>query len=83
MNRTSEQEQELRDELQMQINALNNLLAQKDYTGRKVAFEVAKQFKQKFPETSMPALEEYITQETKADEFRAQISELQEQLKNL
>ena len=71
-----------KSEIEARINACNNELQQRDYTGRKVAFEVAKAFKTVHPEIDMPVLDQYIEGELIADERRAEIAELQEKLNN-
>ena len=65
------------DEKQAEINAYKNLLEQNDYTGRKIAFEVARLFKEQFPDASMPEYEKYLETETLADTFRSQIEALE------
>lgn len=64
-------------EVQAEINAYKNLLEQKDYIGRKVAFEVAKVFKEQFPEISMPMYEKYLETEMLANSFRESIEDLE------
>ena len=71
-------EQMTEKQRQEEIAALRNLLYQNDYAARKVAFEVARTVKKLHPDESMPALDQYIEMENKADEFRARINELQE-----
>ncbi len=71
-----------RSEIQGRINACNNELQQCDYTGRKVAFEVAKAFKVLHPDVNMPVLDQYIEGEAEADARRAEIAELQAKLDN-
>lgn len=66
-------------EKQSEINAYKNLLEQKDYIGRKVAFEVAKLFKEQFSNVEMSVYEEYLETEIKANGFRERIDELQTQ----
>jgi hypothetical protein len=68
----------MHEEIQSEINAYQNLLEQKDYTARKVAFEVAKLFKAQFPNTEMPEYEKYLDGEIKAETFRENISNLKE-----
>lgn len=71
-----------KSEIEARINACNNELQQKDYTGRKVAFEVAKAFKAMHPDADMPILDQYIEGELIADERRAEIADLQKKLDN-
>ena len=61
------------DEKQAKINECTNLLQQSDYTGRKVAFEVAKLFKAQFPSIKMPIYEKYLDTEVHAEELRQSI----------
>lgn len=72
-----------RNEIIARINACNNELQQRDYTARKVAFEVAKKFKELHPEVNMPILDKYLAGELIADERRKEIDELQKQLEAL
>lgn len=69
-----------RDEIQNEINICRNVLQQHDYTARKVAFEVAKKFKELHPDVEMPVLEKYLATESKAEILRARIDELEELL---
>lgn len=66
-----------RKEITEEINALQNLLAQHDYTGRKVAFEVAEKLKTLIPDVSLPEYEKYMANEEKATQMRTRINELQ------
>lgn len=70
-------EQMTEKQRQEEIAALQNLLMQNDYAARKVAFEVARTVKRLHPDEPMPALDQYLEMENKADEFRARINELQ------
>lgn len=72
-----------RNEIIARINACNNELQQRDYTARKVAFEVAKKFKELHPEVNMPILDKYLAGELIADERRKEIDALQKQLEEL
>ena len=72
-----------RNEILARINACNNELQQRDYTARKVAFEVAKKFKELHPEVNMPILDKYLAGELIADERRKEIDALQKQLEEL
>lgn len=65
---------------QARINELQNLLEQMDYSGRKVAFEVARLMKQFHPEAETPALDEYTEGEAMADDWREEISRLRKEL---
>lgn len=65
---------------QARINELQNLLEQMDYSGRKVAFEVARLFKSVHPDAETPALDEYLAGEDMADEWRKEISRLRKEL---
>lgn len=69
-----------RDEIQNEINVCRNVLQQHDYTARKVAFEVAKKFKELHPDVAMPELDKYLDGEAEAEILRARIDELEEQL---
>ena len=69
-----------KSEILGRINACNNELQQKDYTARKVAFELAAAFKEKFPDVSLPAYEQYKAGEETAALRRVEINQLQEQL---
>lgn len=71
-----------KSEIQSRINACYNELQQHDYTGRKVAFELAAAFKSKFPDVELPAFEQYQTQEKTAEERRAEIRELEKEREN-
>ena len=62
------------------MNGLQNLLEQMDYSGRKVAFEVARLMKQFHPEAETPALDEYLAGENLADEWREEISRIRQEL---
>lgn len=62
------------------MNGLQNLLEQMDYSGRKVAFEVARLMKQFHPEAETPALDEYTEGEAHADEWREEISRIRKEL---
>jgi len=65
------------EQKQAEINAYRNLLEQNDYTGRKVAFEVAALFKAQFPNVPMPVYEKYLATEEQANDFRQAINELE------
>ena len=52
-----------------------NELEQHDYTGRKVAFEVAAVLREKFPEADLPSYDEYKQNEDRANEVRKEIAE--------
>lgn len=69
-----------RDEIQNEINVCRNVLQQLDYTARKVAFEVAKKFKELHPDVAMPEFDKYIEGEMNAEILRARIDELEEEL---
>lgn len=69
-----------RDEIQNEINVCRNVLQQRDYTARKVAFEVAKKFKELHADVSMPEFDKYIEGEMNAEILRARIDELEELL---
>ena len=71
-----------KSELIARMNGLQNLLEQKDYSARKVAFEVARLYKQAHPDLVTPALDEYIDGENLADQWRAEIDEIRRQLEN-
>lgn len=71
-----------RDEIQNEINICRNVLQQRDYTARKVAFEVAKKFKELHPDVIMPELDKYLQGEAEAETLRARIGELEAQLEN-
>ena len=62
------------------MNGLQNLLEQMDYSGRKVAFEVARLMKHVHPEAETPALDEYLAGENLADEWREEISRIRQEL---
>lgn len=69
-----------RQEKIARMNGLQNLLEQMDYSGRKVAFEVARLMKQFHPEAETPALDEYLAGENLADEWREEISRIRQEL---
>ena len=58
---------------QSTVNANRDLLAQKDYIGRKVAFEIAALFKQKYPNVQTPMYDKYKEVEAQADLLRAEM----------
>lgn len=66
-----------KEEIESEILGLKGLIAQNDYIARKVAFEVAKIVKELHPEIDMPELDKYISLETKAQEMRDRIGELE------
>lgn len=72
--------EEQRDELIAEKAGLLNLLTQKDYAARKVAFEVAGIIKQMHPEVQMPFFDKYIAMENQAQQFRTRIDEIDELL---
>ncbi|MBO4737949.1 MAG: hypothetical protein J5606_00130 [Bacteroidales bacterium] len=65
------------EEKQAKISEMENLLVQMDYTGRKVAFEVAAKLKELNPNLSMPVYEKYKASEQKANEYRQIINDMQ------
>lgn len=69
-----------KSELIARMNGLQNLLEQKDYSARKVAFEVARLYKESHPEAITPALDKYIEGEKLADEWRDEITEIRKKL---
>lgn len=69
-----------KDELLSEKIGLLNLLTQKDYAARKVAFEVASVIKAMHPEANMPEFDKYIAMEEQAQQFRARIDEIDELL---
>lgn len=71
-----------RDEIQNKINQNMNVLGQRDYSARIVAFETARLLKQLHPELEMPALGKYLVNEAAAEVCRAEIRQLREQLEN-
>lgn len=64
------------DEKKSKVVEMNNLLQQKDYTARKVAFECARILKQMFPDAEMPVYDKYREMEEKAEIFRQTIDEI-------
>ena len=77
MNEQEQREQELAEmQKQCKKNELNQLLQQKDYMARKVAFEVAEIIKTKFPDVAMPEYEKYQAVEEQAKQFRAELNTL-------
>lgn len=71
-----------KNEIMNEINICRNILQQHDYTARKVAFEVAKKFKEANPSVEMPVLDKYLANEEKAELLRNKIDELEAQLAN-
>ena len=72
-----------RDEIENEINQCRNILEQHDYIARKVAFEVAKKFKEAFPDVEMPVFDKYKEIEEKASLLRERIENLQKELEQL
>lgn len=70
-------EEVLEMERQSKLNEYNQLLQQKDYIGRKVAFEVAEKLKELYPNLSMPEYSKYKALEDKAQIYREEINRLQ------
>lgn len=71
-------EQELEEmEKQSKLNEYNELLQQKDYMGRKVAFEVAEKLQELYPNLSMPVYTKYRALEDQAQIYREEINKLQ------
>ena len=64
------------DEINAEIRGLNNLLEQNDYQALKLAEELAKLFKEQFPNVEMPIYDKYLDSVTKREEFRQKIDEL-------
>ena len=71
-----------RDEIQNKINQNMNVLEQRDYSARIVAFETARLLKRLHPELETPALDKYLANEAAAEVCRAEIRQLREQLEN-
>lgn len=70
-------DEELKEqERQGKINEFNQLLSQKDYMGRKVAFEVAEKLKELYPNLSMPNYEKYKNYEELAKTYRNELNKL-------
>ena len=65
------------EEKQAKISEMENLLVQMDYTGRKVAFEVAAKLKELNPNLSMKKYKKYKASEQKANEYRQIINDMQ------
>ena len=78
-NLTDEQRQ---NELIGEKNEKQDLLTQRDYMARKVAFEVAGIIKTQFPNIPMPEYDKYIAAEEEARQFRERINEIEEELAN-
>jgi len=64
------------EEINAEIRGLNNLLAQNDYQALKLAEELAKLFKEQFPNVEMPIYEKYLNSVNQREEFRQKIDEL-------
>lgn len=71
-----------KEEIEGQIRADLNVLEQHDYTGRRIAWEFARLFKQAHPEIPTPIFDQYIENEEKAELLRQEIRELREKLEN-
>jgi len=80
---TDEQKQQLIDEKQAEINGLQNLLAQGDYKARKLIAELGGIIKTQFPNVETPVYDGYLAAETKAQQFRDRINELQAEIAEL
>lgn len=78
LNETTNEIETLQAEKMAKYNEYNDLLKQMDYTARKVAFEVAKALKTKFPDIKLPNYEKYKEGEAKAEEFRQILNDLEE-----
>ena len=71
------------EEKQAEINGLMNLLAQGDYKARKLIAELCAIIREQFPNAEMPVYEKYLEAETKAQQFRDRINELEEEIEEL
>ena len=80
---TDEQKQKLIEEKQMEINGLQNLLAQGDYKARKEIDEIYSIIKTQFPAIATPVYDKYIADEIKAQQFRDRINQLQAEIDDL
>lgn len=80
---TPEEKQQLIDEKQMEINGLQNLLAQGDYKARKEIDEIYSIVKTQFPNAATPVHDKYAAAEAKAQEFRDRINELEDEIEAL
>lgn len=74
---------ELIEQKQTEINGLMNLLKQGDYKARKLIAELGAIIREQFPNAEMPVYESYLEAETKAQQFRDRINELEEEIEEL
>lgn len=72
-----------KDQIIGEINARLNILQQKDYISRKIAFDTAKALKTINPDVNIPSYDEYKQIEEDADIIRQEINELREELNNV
>ena len=80
---TPEEKEQLIEEKQMEINGLQNLLAQGDYKARKEIDEIYTIIKAQFPSIATPVHDKYAQVEAQAQQFRNRINELEEEIEEL
>lgn len=80
---TPEEKEQLIEEKQMEINGLQNLLAQGDYKARKEIDEIYTIIKAQFPSIATPVHDKYAQAEAQAQQFRDRINELEEEIEEL
>ena len=71
------------EQKQSEINGLRNLLEQGDYKARKLIAELGAIIREQFPNAEMPVYEGYLEAETKAQQFRDRINELEAEIAEL
>lgn len=74
----TDEQQQLLEEYQMELNGLENLLAQGDYKARKEIDEIYSIVKSQFPDIATPVHDKYAAAEQQAQQFRDRINELQD-----
>lgn len=75
--------EKLIEEKRGQILEFKNLLEQGDYKARKLILEICRVVKKNFPDEDMPVFEKYEAVELEAEEFRAKINVLEDEIKEL
>ena len=76
-----EEKKKTKSEIECRLNACHQELAAYDYSARKVIWELARTFRELFPDVDLPMFDKYEAIEQTADERRAEIRELEKERK--
>ena len=76
-----EEKKKTKSEIECRLNACHQELAAYDYSARKVIWELARKFRELFPDVDLPMFDKYEAIEQTADERRAEIRELEKERK--